>query len=235
MTPGRRKKRSDVSGVLSIAFAFVCLLLIASVVLLAQDAGSQVEAKASFDSICASCHGLDARGGERGPDIASRPEVVRKTDAELTEILKSGKPATGMPAFSFLGPAKWAELVAYLRTLQGRGAGASLPGNPAAGHTLFFGKAKCSGCHMVGGQGGFFARDLSTYAARLDAEQVRAKILIRTRSRSTPRPGYGRRSWLRYDFGGGSQRRQLFTAIADAGRCLSSSEQIRHSIPNLPW
>ncbi len=30
---------------------------------------------------------------------------------------------------------------------------------------------------MVNGQGGFFARDLSTYAARLDAEQVRAKIL----------------------------------------------------------
>jgi len=177
MTPGRRKKRSDVSGVLSIAFACVCLLLIASAVLLAQEAGSQAEAKASFDGICASCHGLDARGGERGPDIASRPEVVRKTDAELTEILKSGKPATGMPAFSFLGPAKWAELVAYLRTLQGRGAGASLPGNPTAGHTLFFGKAKCSGCHMVSGQGGFFARDLSTYAARLDAEQVRAKIL----------------------------------------------------------
>ena len=30
---------------------------------------------------------------------------------------------------------------------------------------------------MVGGQGGFFARDLSTYAARLGAEQVRDKVV----------------------------------------------------------
>lgn len=173
----RTKKRSKLSAVFLIGFALVCLLLTASHLLLAQEAASQVGAKASFDSICASCHGLDARGGERGPDIASRPEVANKTDAELTEILKLGKPLTGMPAFSFLGPAKSAELVAYLRTLQGRGVGASLPGDPAQGQTLFFGKAKCSECHMVSGQGGFFARDLSTYAARLGAQQVREKIL----------------------------------------------------------
>ncbi len=28
-----------------------------------------MEAKAAFDTACASCHGLDARGGERGPDL----------------------------------------------------------------------------------------------------------------------------------------------------------------------
>ncbi|PYU85142.1 MAG: hypothetical protein DMG51_09405, partial [Acidobacteria bacterium] len=26
-----------------------------------------------FDSVCATCHGLDGRGGERGPNIATRP------------------------------------------------------------------------------------------------------------------------------------------------------------------
>lgn len=173
----RINRRSSLSAVVSIAFELVCFLSLASAVLLAQDSASQIEAKNSFDSVCASCHGLDARGGERGPDIATRPEVVRKTDAELTEILKSGRTSTGMPAFSLLGPGKLAELVAYLRTLQGRGAGASLPGDPTQGKDLFFGKAKCAQCHMRAGQGGFFAQDLSSYAGRLGAQQVRDKIV----------------------------------------------------------
>src|SRR5262245_40880759 len=50
------------------------------------------EAKQTYESVCAACHGLDARGSERGPDIASRPEVVLKTDAELRQILANGKP-----------------------------------------------------------------------------------------------------------------------------------------------
>jgi len=173
----RGTRRSVFRAIDSMAFALVGLLVMASAVLSAQDSASRIEVKAAFDNICASCHGLDARGGERGPDIASRPEIVRKTDAQLTEILKSGKTATGMPAFSFLGQARLTELVAYLRTLQGRGAGVPFPGDPTQGKNLFFGKAKCAECHMIGGQGGFFARDLSTYAARLGAQQVGDKIV----------------------------------------------------------
>src|SRR5215468_5552381 len=36
----------------------------------------QAEAKQTYESVCAACHGLDARGSERGPDIPSRPEIV---------------------------------------------------------------------------------------------------------------------------------------------------------------
>lgn len=167
--------------------AILCLMAVASLVLPAQDkqaatpsdmgAASQMEAKATYASVCASCHGLDARGGERGPDVVSRPEVVRKTDAELTEILNNGRTAAGMPAFASFGPARLSALVAYLRQLQGRGRETLLPGDPARGKALFFGKAECAKCHMVSGQGGFFALDLTSYAARLDAEEVRAKIV----------------------------------------------------------
>jgi cytochrome c oxidase cbb3-type subunit III len=173
----RGTKRSILAAINWVALALAGFLAMASAALSAQNSASQIEAQASFDSICASCHGLDARGGERGPDIASRPEVVRKTDAQLAEILKSGKTSAGMPAFSFLDQAKLTGLVAYLRTLQGRGAAVSFPGDATQGKNLFFGKAKCGECHMVGGQGGFFARDLSTYAARLGAEQVGEKIV----------------------------------------------------------
>jgi len=137
----------------------------------------QAETKQTYESVCAACHGLDARGSERGPDIASRPEVVLKTDAELAQILANGKPAGGMPSFSSLGVAKLSAMVAYLRTLQGRGKVLALPGDPERGRVLFFGKAKCSQCHSVAGQGGFFAPDLATFDGKLDGNELRSKIL----------------------------------------------------------
>jgi putative heme-binding domain-containing protein len=102
---------------------------------------------------------------------------VDKSDAELTKILKHGKTSTGMPAFAVFGDARIASLVAYLRTLQGHGGEAPLPGDPASGKALFYGKAQCANCHMVSGQGGFFARDLTSYAARMNADEVREKIV----------------------------------------------------------
>src|SRR5215467_2287348 len=137
----------------------------------------QADAKQTYESVCAACHGLDARGSERGPDIASRPEVVLKTDAELAQILANGKPAGGMPSFSSLGVAKLSAMVAYLRTLQGRGKVLALPGDPERGRVLFFRKAKCSQCHSVAGQGWFFAPDLATFEGKLDGNELRSKIL----------------------------------------------------------
>src|ERR1041385_5441173 len=37
----------------------------------APDATTRQEAKSAFENVCAACHGLDGRGGERGPDGAS--------------------------------------------------------------------------------------------------------------------------------------------------------------------
>jgi putative heme-binding domain-containing protein len=168
-------------------FSVSGLLFFASLLLRAQtkpsvtrsqtSAGSLTEAKTTYESVCASCHGLDARGSERGPNIASRQEVVDKSDAQLVDILKHGKTSTGMPAFAAFGDARIAALVAYLRTLQGHGDEAPVPGDPANGKALFFGKAQCASCHMVGGQGGFFAHDLTSYAARMNADELRARIV----------------------------------------------------------
>ena len=144
---------------------------------LAGDASLPVGDQRTFESVCASCHGLDGRGGERGPDISLRPEVVRKSDAELLRILQEGKTAAGMPSFAAFGSPKLAALVNYLRSLQGRPKETKLPGDPQKGKALFYGKAKCSDCHMVGGQGGFFGQDLTSYALRRSAAEVRGAIL----------------------------------------------------------
>jgi putative heme-binding domain-containing protein len=151
----------------------------------------QADAKQTYESVCAACHGLDARGSERGPDIVSRPEVVQKTDAELAQILANGRPAGGMPSFSSFGVAKLSAMVAYLRTLQGRGKVLVLPGDPERGKALFFGKAKCSECHSLAGQGGFFAPDLASYRGNSDANEMRTKILNPDRELD-PRRGLAR-------------------------------------------
>jgi len=142
----------------------------------AANGAAQSEAKQTFESVCAACHGLDARGSERGPDVATRQEAVQKTDAELGQILANGKPASGMPSFAGLGPERLSALVSYIRSLQGRGKEAVLPGDPGKGKSLFYGKAKCAECHSVAGQGGFFASDL-TSSGRLGLSGLRAKIV----------------------------------------------------------
>jgi len=137
----------------------------------------QVEAKSTYESVCAACHGLDARGSERGPNLATKPEVLQKSDQELFEILKDGRTAAGMPSFASYPAPRLASLVAYLRLLQGQRRPEALPGDPVPGKLLFYGKAKCAECHMIGGQGGFWGPDLTFYAARMNAEELRSRIL----------------------------------------------------------
>src|ERR1700756_926081 len=105
--------------------------------------------KKTFASSCASCHGLDGRGGERAPNIAERPRVQQLSDAQLFRIIENGIPGTGMPAFHALESAEVKAVVIYLRALQGAKVAVKLPGDPERGQTIFFGKAGCSACHMV--------------------------------------------------------------------------------------
>src|SRR3984893_19309889 len=57
---------------------------------------SNVEGKQAFESRCAGCHGLDGRGGERAPDIATSANTPGRTDDELFQIIQKGRPGAGM-------------------------------------------------------------------------------------------------------------------------------------------
>jgi cytochrome c oxidase cbb3-type subunit III len=135
------------------------------------NAGKQI-----FATTCAACHGLDGRGGERGPDISRRQEVQRLSDKALLQVVREGVPATAMPAFGSLGVARIHAVVRYLRSLQGPTAAADLSGDPKHGKALFFGQSRCSQCHMVKGEGGFIASDLSSYANTQSAADIRNAI-----------------------------------------------------------
>jgi cytochrome c oxidase cbb3-type subunit 3 len=203
--PAQRAATADHSRIC--AFALFAMVLIACVWPVHGQNSSQqakptqsgsaaaVEAGKTFAATCAGCHGLDGRGAERGPNIATRPEVLKRSDAELLQTLRNGVPASGMPSFAALGDAKLSAMVGYLRTLQRKNAAAPISGDVQHGESLFYGKARCSQCHAINGKGGFIATDLSDFAAGssaaevknaivspdIDAKEIRSKTLVTLR------------------------------------------------------
>ncbi len=129
-----------------------------------------------FASSCASCHGLDGRGGERAPNIAQKTEIQRLSDTALTRIVQDGVTGTGMPAFHSLTVSEVKAIVLYLRTLQGANQVVALPGDAERGKEIFFARTGCSACHMVAGSGGFIASDLSGFARTHSAAEIRTAI-----------------------------------------------------------
>src|SRR5712664_484807 len=130
-----------------------------------------------FENRCAGCHGIDGRGGERAPDIATTAKTQPRSDSALAQIITSGIPSGGMPAFSTLDASTGRALVRYLRFLQGKTGSAALPGNPQNGKAIFFGRARCSECHLAAGAGGFIASDLSSYGRSRPIEEIRDAIV----------------------------------------------------------
>ena len=135
-----------------------------------------------FAANCAGCHGLDGKGGERAPDIVTRPSDRQLSDSALLKIVQKGVPGTSMPSFSHLGDPVLRSLTAYLRTLQRDRTTAVLPGDAQRGKELFRGKGGCSACHMIRGQGGFFASDLTSYAIGRAPDKIRDAIVFPNRN-----------------------------------------------------
>jgi putative heme-binding domain-containing protein len=178
-------------AVVSIAVVFAALAFTVQGTPAAQDNPSRserpiAEARQTFENRCAGCHGLDGRGGERAPDIATSQKTQNRTDTALTQIITNGIPANGMPSFSSLDAPTIKALVKYLRVLQGKSEGAAMPGNPTSGKTIFYGKARCAQCHLAVGAGGFLGPDLSTFARRRPPEEIRESI---TKPSMMPGPG----------------------------------------------
>jgi cytochrome c oxidase cbb3-type subunit III len=135
------------------------------------------EGSRRFMEYCAGCHGDDGKGGSRVVSLATTLSVMTRSDEELARIVHDGT-TEGMPPFAQIGDANIRAVVHYLRIIEGKSARTSTPtetavtGDVNAGRVLYFGKARCSTCHMMKGQGGFIASDLTTYGRSRPADAI---------------------------------------------------------------
>jgi alcohol dehydrogenase (cytochrome c) len=57
-----------------------------------------------FEQHCATCHGNDGRGAERGPDIVSSRRAATRSLEEIQRIIRQGIPQSGMPPTTMAAP-----------------------------------------------------------------------------------------------------------------------------------
>jgi putative heme-binding domain-containing protein len=135
----------------------------------AAESGEQIYTRA-----CAGCHGPRGEGG-RGPTLA-QPKLVRAVDRpSLMAIIEDGIDGTEMPDARLSPPQ--AKLVAEFVRKLGRRPPEKVPGDPARGRELYFGKAACHTCHTIAGDGGTLGNDLTDIGLRRGASHLRESLL----------------------------------------------------------
>lgn len=130
----------------------------------------------TYNKLCAGCHGDDARGSQQGPGLAGNASLRRRTPLSIRNVIVRGIPAAGMPGFD-LPAAVLDDLVAMVRSLNAAAAETNVPGDRAAGREFFFGKGKCSTCHMAQGAGSPVGPDLSAAARERTVDQLRESLV----------------------------------------------------------
>jgi len=139
----------------------------------AGNAAAVKEGASLFRSNCSPCHGVNARGGGRGPDLTSGRWRHGGTDAEMFRTISDGVPGTEMPANGFEDSEIWA-IVAYLKSLAPTKR--AVTGDAKKGEAIFWDQAGCGSCHMVRGRGGRLGPDLSRVAAARSAEYLEESV-----------------------------------------------------------
>jgi len=134
------------------------------------------QGKAVYDQHCTACHGANGGAGERAPAIViSSATTLRgeRSEAQILDIVRNGIPGTGMPAWKGrLTEADILAIGAYVHALRGTAIDNPLPGDPAHGREVFWGKGDCGSCHMLGGRGGVIGPDLGNIAVQRKAVAI---------------------------------------------------------------
>ncbi|HEX2523418.1 MAG TPA: c-type cytochrome [Terriglobia bacterium] len=129
-----------------------------------------------FVEHCAVCHGVDGRGSARGPSLMRGLVVNRGSDDEVAGVIRLGVPNSAMPPFA-LDESEIRQLVAFIRSLRTRAAQLVVAGDRSLGEGIFFGKGRCSNCHMIRGKGGLVGPDLSNVGGDRTLTEIRQSIL----------------------------------------------------------
>jgi cytochrome c oxidase cbb3-type subunit III len=209
----------------------LCALLLSALPLAAQpqaipkfDASTVERGKTAFIASCGFCHGSNARGGEKGPDLL-RSVIVLDDDSgrDLREFLKQGRPEKGMPSFE-LAPAPVSDIATFLHSQVAAAAFRNtykildiLVGDPKAGQAYFNGAGKCSACHSPTG-------DLKGIGAKYDPVKLQDKMVM-------PRddPKFGPQVRVTVTLPSGETITGDLVRITDFDVTLRDSARVRHT------
>jgi cytochrome c oxidase cbb3-type subunit III len=120
------------------------------------DAASVARGRQTFTSTCGFCHGTNAKGGEKGPDLLRSVVVLHDEHGEsIGKVVLNGRPDKGMPRFA-LSASQIADIANFLHSAilaaEDRDNYKILnivTGDARAGAAYF--TAHCSSCHSVTG------------------------------------------------------------------------------------
>ncbi len=137
-----------------------------------------------FVSSCGFCHGSNAKGGEKGPDLLRSVLVLHDENGKsIGPVILNGRPDKGMPHFAFT-PEQITDIANFLHNAVNAAADRDnykilniVTGDPKAGEAYFTGAGQCTSCHSVTG-------DLKGIATKYDPPTLQGKFI---------QPGY---TWM---------------------------------------
>ncbi len=134
------------------------------------------DGKTVYASNCSGCHGADTFGTGHAPKLDGNPDVRRRSAEQLRDLIESGIPAGGMPAFA-LPQHQLDAVAAFVHSLNAPASQTVVAGDAAGGDKFFWGEGTCGSCHMVRGKGSSKGPDLSDVGSRMTAEEIHNVLL----------------------------------------------------------
>ena len=144
-------------------FCFISVCLFGSQALFAQeppkfDRASVARGQQIFISTCGFCHGSNAKGGEKGPDLLRSVLVLDDEGGKnIGRVILKGRPDKGMPNFA-MTPQQIADIATFLHSSIAAAANRDdykvlniVTGDAKAGEAYFNGPGRCNSCHSVTG------------------------------------------------------------------------------------
>lgn len=139
------------------------------------DSASAERGKANFVAACGFCHGSNAKGGEKGPDLLRSVLVLDDENGKaIGPVILRGRPDKGMPRFPFT-PQQIADIANFLHDAIKNAIDRDnykilniVTGDPKAGEAYFNGH--CASCHSVTG-------DLKGIGAKYEPVTLQGKML----------------------------------------------------------
>lgn len=128
---------------------------------------------APYRQYCAACHGDNATGTDRGPNLIDTRSLRAASLNDIRNTIQKGTTG-GMPAFANLKPADLDLLATTIRNANASAFDAQPAGDLAQGRQLF--EAKCLTCHMALGRGASNGPDLSNIGRELTVREIETQL-----------------------------------------------------------